>query len=116
MRHARGIPADERGSSAAAGASSAVGSGDEAPSGSSTPLATDADSATTTTPVEEQTAADAPALGEGVEAPAEDEGQSSQPMTAEAPAAVPQSTPEPELAPANDNDPADPLPATGTDG
>jgi hypothetical protein len=66
-----------------------------------------------TIPVDEPEPADASALGEGVEASAEDARQSAQITTPEAPAAVPQNTPE--LAPANDNQPADPLPATGTE-
>jgi hypothetical protein len=52
-------------------------------------------------------------LGEGVEAPAEDAGQSADLTTAEASATVPQNTPE--LAPTNDNDVSEELPATGTD-
>jgi hypothetical protein len=59
--------------------------------------------------VEDPEPADAPALGEGGGAPAEDAGQSSQPTTAETPAAVPQNTPAPPE-PANDNHPSGPGP------
>ena len=92
----------------------------ETPSGSPAPVATkDADtgtsttpSATTTPPIEDiankPEPADAPALGEGVEAPADvseggsDTGAVDDTASADAPP-VPHSTPE--LAPANDNEP-----------
>jgi hypothetical protein len=103
----------------------------ETPSGSPAPVATkDADTGTSTTPsattippIEEiankPEPADASALGEGVEASAgasegrSDTGSVEDTASTDAPP-VPQSTPEPELAPANDNQPADPLPTIGT--
>ena len=104
LKAAAGTPGDE--------------SGAGAPSGSSVPVVASADTATTTTGVEEETAAgaasdvaEAPEAADGSSAQGEtgaDTGEATPPSSNEP---VPEGTPEPELAPANDNDPADPLPA-----
>jgi hypothetical protein len=90
-------------------------------SGSSTPLATDADPATTTTPISEEEAAGSQntqtkaADGEPGSADAESGQPTVAPQDDSAATAAPaEAEPEEELAPAHDNHPLEELPSTGT--
>jgi hypothetical protein len=110
---------------AAAGAPGLV-SGVGAPSGSSTSSGGDADTATTTTSANDEEDADAPEQG-GTEAPAtaapegesdalgSADGDSDTADAYEPPPATDAVSSPSSTEPANDNSPADPLPATGTE-